>query len=76
MLLGVYLRGRLRDPSDFEVFVGMSAVVGHRGAIVWERVRILVDELLAAKPHLAAAPDGLPVREGVSAVEFFTNQSV
>ena len=75
-LLGVYLRERFRDPGDFDLLVGMDMVVDARGAIVWRRVVALVDELLAAKPHLAATPDGLPVRGGASAVEFFTNQPV
>ena len=75
-LLGVYLRERFRDPGDFDLLVGIDLVVDERGAIVWRRVVAFVDELLAAKPHLAATPDGLPVRGGASAVEFFTNQSV
>lgn len=75
-LLGVYLRERFRDPGDFDLLVGIDLVVDERGAIVWRRVVAFVDELLAAKPHLAATPDGLPVRGGVSAVEFFTNQPV
>lgn len=65
MLLGVFLRDRLADPADFEVYVGAGAVVDRRGAIVWGRVDQLLEELLAAKPYLAASDGAAPLRRGV-----------
>jgi hypothetical protein len=72
MLLGVYLRERLADPRDFDVYIGMDAVVDERGRIVWTRVDLLISELLAARPHLAATREELPWQRGVSAVDWFS----
>lgn len=55
--LRAYLRERMADPHDFEVYVSLDGVVDESGAIVWERVDLLVNELLAERPHLAA-PSG------------------
>lgn len=52
--LRTYLRERMADPHDFEVYVSLEDVVDKFGAIVWERVDLLVNELLAERPHLAA----------------------
>lgn len=75
MLLGIFLQEKLADPSDFDNFVGMDLVVDGAGRIVWRRVVLLVDELLAAKPHLAATPFEGPFGKGRSAVEWFSQQS-
>lgn len=72
MLLGVFLRDRLADPADFDVYIGAGAVTDSRGRILWARVDLLLDELLKAKPHLAAPEGAVPLRRGVSAVDFFT----
>ena len=52
--LRAYLRERMADPHDFEVYVSLEDVVDGSGPIVWERVDLLVNELLAERPHLAA----------------------
>lgn len=54
LLLTVYLRERLADPNDFMMLVGTAAVVDERGAIAWDRVDVLVDELVTARPDFAA----------------------
>lgn len=43
-LLGIYLRERLADPGDFEVYVDPGSVVDHSGRIVWEPLFVLADE--------------------------------
>ena len=73
-LLGLFLRERLADPSDFETYVDLATVVDRRGAVNWVRVDLLLEELLTAKPHLALTPDDVnPFQRGLSAVEWFTN---
>lgn len=76
MLLGVYLRGHLADPRDFEIYIGMSAVLDSRGAINWSLVDSLLAELLAARPHLAVRQGEPPWRRGTSAVDWFQQQTV
>lgn len=75
MLLGVYLRERLTDPTDFEMYVGLAAVVDQRGAIVWTRVNTLLRELLASKPHLAAPLSADPSRSALSAVQWLATET-
>lgn len=70
MLLGVYLRERLADPSDFHLFVGIESVTDRSGRIVWTRVDTLLDELLAMKPHLATRAE-TPWSRGTTAVDWF-----
>lgn len=68
-LLHVFLRGRMRDPRDFEIYVeGLGKVLDSSGAIVWSRVEKLLATLLEDRPHLAAhgVPPGDP---GAGAVE-------
>lgn len=72
MLLGVFLRDRLADPADFDIYIGLAAVTDPGGRIVWARVDLMLAELLASKPHLAAPEGSVPLRRGVSAVDFFT----
>lgn len=55
-LLQLALRDRLRDPGDFEIFVGIDQVVDDSGRIDWVRVNGLVDTLLEMRPHLVAPP--------------------
>lgn len=76
VLLTVFLQERLADPSDFELLVGMSAVLDASGRIMWRRVEVLVDELLAQKPHLAVSPPDQPFRRGRTALEWFQQQTV
>jgi hypothetical protein len=52
-LLSVYLRERMHAPVDFEVYVGLDEVLDVDGRLVWERVDVLLGELLDARPHLA-----------------------
>ncbi|WZH38757.1 MAG: hypothetical protein PIR02_08800 [Microbacterium enclense] len=74
LLLTVYLRERLADPADFLMVVGMP--VDDRGAIVWERVDVLVDELLRARPHFAA-PEPVDGRvRSLGALQWFTERTV
>lgn len=47
------LQGRLVEPRDFEVYVGVDTVTDDDGRIEWARVETLVDELIAQRPHLA-----------------------
>lgn len=54
LFLSVYLRERFADPNDFLMLIGTAAVVDDRGAIVWDRVDVLADELLRSRPHFAA----------------------
>lgn len=75
MLLGVFLQEKLADPSDFDVYVGMGAVTDVRGRIAWRRLLVLVDELLEAKPHLAATPVEDPFGKPPSAVDWFSQHS-
>ncbi|WP_139327546.1 hypothetical protein [Microbacterium sp. RURRCA19A] len=75
MLLGVFLRDRLRDPRDFDFVGGLAAVLDRRGAIVWTRVDELLTALLQDRPHLAAPEEPGPLRRGVSALEFFTAET-
>jgi hypothetical protein len=49
--LRAYLRERMLDPHDFETIVPLDDVVDESGAIVWERVDLLVNEVLAERPH-------------------------
>lgn len=68
MLLGVYLRERLADPSDFAVYVDLATVTDHDGRLRWDRIAVLVDELLDAKPHLATPDSGNPATRARSAL--------
>jgi hypothetical protein len=69
-LLVIYLRERLADPGDFEVYVDPGRVVDHSGRIVWARVAVLVDELLEVKPHLAAPDERVSGQRGGSALQW------
>lgn len=53
MLLSVYLRERFTDPVDFTDRVPLEHLVDEAGRIAWDRVALLADELLEARPHLA-----------------------
>lgn len=75
MLLGVVLREKLADPSDFDTYIGAEAVTDVSGRIVWRRLVLLVDELLERKPHLAATPVEDPFRRGSSPVDWVLQQS-
>lgn len=70
--LRAYLRERMADPHDFEVYVTLQAVLDDAGAIVWERVDLLVNELLAERPHLAAPTEPGSLPRVVSAVRWLT----
>lgn len=70
MLLGVYLRDRLADPTDFELLVGRATVTDGEGRIVWALVDQCVAEIIASRPGLAAGE--LPRRRGTSAVDWFS----
>ena len=74
MLLDVCLRGRMQDPTDFFAWVKRDTVVDKAGRINWQLVMVLADELLEAKPHLAAAPDN-PWKSGTRAIEWFLNST-
>jgi hypothetical protein len=52
LTLRLALGGVLRDPRDFDVHVGLAQVVDEFGRLDWERVALLVDGLLADRPHL------------------------
>lgn len=65
LLLHVFLRGRMRDPRDFDVYVGVGEVVDGSGAIVWGRVEKLLAALLEDRPHLAAPGTPIGDRDGV-----------
>lgn len=74
VLLWVFLAERLADPRDFTDRVAIEHVVDRAGRIVWERVDTLVEDLIHARPHLAATPGATPpFREGMSAIEWLTN---
>lgn len=48
------LRHVLKDPRDFDVYIGVAQVVDDMGHIEWARVASLVDRLLSDRPHLGA----------------------
>lgn len=70
MLLALWLRGRLVDPSDFDAWIGKGNVIDRAGRIDWVRLSASVDDLLARKPHLGA-PEGNPWSIGTTAIEWF-----
>lgn len=72
MLLDVYLRSRLADPSDFTDRYTVDRVVGRDHRINWAHTTALVDELLAQKPHLNA-PNENPWPAGERAITWFTS---
>lgn len=56
LMLRAALHGRLEEPSDFEIYAGgLDALTDESGRLVWPRVAVMVDELLRARPHLAAS---------------------
>lgn len=76
LLLTVYLRERFADPNDFLMVFGVAAVVDGRGAIAWERVDVLADELLAARPHFAAPETRGDGPRAVGALQWLLERTV
>jgi len=74
MLLALWLRGRLADPTDFDTYIGVDQVTDRLGRIRWQELARTVDQLLAGKPHLAA-PIGNPFAAGSQALEWFLDES-
>ncbi len=75
MLLGLYLQERLADPSDFTVRVPLAHLVDEEGRLVWARVELLVDELLAARPHLGTPTEPLTRRRPASALQWLGTET-
>lgn len=73
MLLGLWLRDFLTDPTDFDTWIGRAAVTDRSGRIDWSRARLLIDELLDAKPHLAAPTAAALPRPGARGLHWLTN---
>ncbi|WP_067194945.1 hypothetical protein [Microbacterium sp. XT11] len=72
-LLGVWLRGVLADPADFERYVNLGSVLGEDGEIVWAAVDREVERLLGERPYLATQEEN-PWSRGTSAIEWFTTE--
>ncbi|MGA1826997.1 hypothetical protein [Microbacterium sp.] len=75
MLLGIYLRGRLADPTDFDIYVDADTIIDRTGRIVWARVDALLEELLSSKPYLAAPVTTDPWPRGQSALSWLTTET-
>lgn len=73
MLLGVWLRGVLADPSDFWRYVDPATVTGDMGELAWAAVDRELDRLLTERPYLATSDEN-PWSRGTSAVEWFETE--
>ncbi|MBF4463451.1 MULTISPECIES: hypothetical protein [unclassified Rathayibacter] len=76
MLLGLWLRGRLRDPSDFDHSIGLDTVTDELGRIDWRLVSSRIDQLIDAKPHYAAPAGDASSPAGTRAIEWFSIDQV
>ncbi|MDR6141404.1 hypothetical protein QE375_000958 [Microbacterium foliorum] len=72
MLLGIVLRDVLADPADFARFVNVDRLYGDDGALIWADVWVQLEQLLAARPYLAAPPSDSPRPRGRGALSWFS----
>ncbi|WP_454113347.1 hypothetical protein [Microbacterium maritypicum] len=72
MLLGIVLRDVLADPADFARFVDIDRLYGVDGALIWGDVYAQLEQLLAARPYLAAPPSDVPRPRGLRALSLFS----
>lgn len=70
MLLGVWLRGRLIDPSIFTRYVDVARCTDTDGRLLWSELDRAMDELLADHPAFATRRDD-PGSHDESAVKWF-----
>ncbi|MBT2485734.1 MULTISPECIES: hypothetical protein [unclassified Microbacterium] len=72
MLLGIVLRDVLADPADFARFVDVDRLYGADGALIWADVWTQLEQLLAARPYLAAPQSDDPRPRGRRALSLFS----
>ncbi|MFJ4255173.1 hypothetical protein [Microbacterium sp. NPDC090003] len=72
MLLGIVLRDVLADPADFARFVNVDRLYGPDGALIWGDVYAQLEQLLEARPYLAAPQSDDPRPRGRRALSWFS----
>ena len=75
-LLRLALQDRLREPSDFVIFIGgLDVVLDDVGRVDWSRVDALLGVILEERPHLATPNRGVASSVHVDGVSSLVPES-